>query len=633
MHILFIASRFPWPLTQGDRLRAYHQLRLLSQRHEISLLSPAPDANAAECTRALEPFCAKIVAVAMPKWQRLWQLSQFPLTDLPLQTLYTYNPQLRLRAEQLLRQERFDLAHVQLMRMAPAAVGLQAVPKVIDFIDALSLNMRRRAEREAWYRAWLFRWEGRRAQVYEQKLLTQYHQAIVSTQLDYQALGSHPRIHVATNGVDPGRAWVAEGREANVIAFTGHISYFPNADAAIWFANQVLPLVKPDAPEARFQIIGANPPPAVQQLTQQPDVEVTGYVPSIVDYLQKATIAVAPMQCGSGIQNKVLEAMACGAPLVVTPFALGGLEVTHGEHLLIADNAADFADCVRQLLQDAPLRQKLAANARRLIDERYSWEQSVARLEIAYEQAVQEFKEGLTPQAAKAGWGKPGMPIGAEFQINNGATLQVRVSENVSRHDNGRSLYLFWKRLLDLLAALPGLSLMLALCPLLWLLNWLTSPGSLFYAQERVGLDERPFRMFKFRSMVMTAEANSGPVWTGIDDPRITPVGRILRKSRLDELPQFINILRGEMSLIGPRPERPEFVESLSETIPHFGARHAVKPGITGWAQVNYRYVASVDDTVIKLLYDLEYIERQGIWIDLLILLKTVWVILRLQGQ
>jgi len=132
--------------------------------------------------------------------------------------------------------------------------------------------------------------------------------------------------------------------------------------------------------------------------------------------------------------------------------------------------------------------------------------------------------------------------------------------------------------------------------------------------------------------MIMNAEADTGPIWAQDNDCRITEVGCVLRKSRLDELPQVWNVLRGEMSLIGPRPERPEFVASLAESLPTFQERHAVKPGITGWAQVNYRYVASVDDTLVKLQYDLYYIKHRSIYLDLLILAKTVLVMASFKG-
>jgi lipopolysaccharide/colanic/teichoic acid biosynthesis glycosyltransferase len=155
--------------------------------------------------------------------------------------------------------------------------------------------------------------------------------------------------------------------------------------------------------------------------------------------------------------------------------------------------------------------------------------------------------------------------------------------------------------------------------------------GPILYSQERVGLGGRIFTLLKFRSMCVDAEKN-GPVWAAERDCRITPVGRIIRKIRIDELPQIINILRGEMSVIGPRPERPYFVEQLASNIPFYGLRHSVRPGITGWAQVSYHYGASMEDARRKLSYDFYYLKHRSIALDLWILLKTVGVVLRGEG-
>jgi lipopolysaccharide/colanic/teichoic acid biosynthesis glycosyltransferase len=133
--------------------------------------------------------------------------------------------------------------------------------------------------------------------------------------------------------------------------------------------------------------------------------------------------------------------------------------------------------------------------------------------------------------------------------------------------------------------------------------------------------------------MVPAAESQCGAVWAAENDDRITPIGRILRKTRLDELPQFWNVLKGDMSLIGPRPERPEFVADLVRVVPFYQARHAVRPGITGWAQVRYPYGCSVEDALAKLQYDLYYIKRQSLYLELSILLKTVRVMLRFEGR
>ncbi len=193
-------------------------------------------------------------------------------------------------------------------------------------------------------------------------------------------------------------------------------------------------------------------------------------------------------------------------------------------------------------------------------------------------------------------------------------------------------LYQAGKRVMDMLIALVGVLLVGALSPWVALGNALTSPGPLFYRQHRVGRGGRPFVLIKFRTMIPQAEGEDGAVWAADDDPRVTPVGRWLRRMRLDEFPQFINVLRGEMSVVGPRPERPQFVGELIRSLPLYRARHAVRPGITGWAQVRYRYGNSMEDARIKLEYDLYYVKHAGFFQDLLILLQTIPVMLQFKG-
>jgi len=160
----------------------------------------------------------------------------------------------------------------------------------------------------------------------------------------------------------------------------------------------------------------------------------------------------------------------------------------------------------------------------------------------------------------------------------------------------------------------------------------LTSKGPALYRQTRVGLNGQEFQVFKFRSMYVDAEARTGAVWASKNDPRITPLGRYLRKLRLDELPQFFNVLRGEMSIVGPRPERPEFVKTLAEQIPFYGQRHSVKPGVTGWAQINHKYGDTIEDTISKLEYDLYYLKHLGPGLDFYIIFQTAKVMLLSRG-
>jgi lipopolysaccharide/colanic/teichoic acid biosynthesis glycosyltransferase len=194
------------------------------------------------------------------------------------------------------------------------------------------------------------------------------------------------------------------------------------------------------------------------------------------------------------------------------------------------------------------------------------------------------------------------------------------------------SLYTAIRRLVDILVALTGLVGLAPVLALAAIAIMLDSPGGPLYWQERVGRGGRRFWLVKLRTMVQHAEADGRAVWATAGDPRITGVGAILRRSRFDEVPQLWNVLRGEMSLIGPRPERPELVSFLTARLPEYPARHVIRPGITGWAQVSYKYGSSVEDAAVKLAYDLAYVNRGSPALDTLIVLKTLLVILQFRG-
>jgi len=188
-------------------------------------------------------------------------------------------------------------------------------------------------------------------------------------------------------------------------------------------------------------------------------------------------------------------------------------------------------------------------------------------------------------------------------------------------------LYKRMRRLADVVCALIGLILSLPVMAITALAIKVDSRGSVLYTQERVGAHNRNFKIIKFRSMIVEAEKD-GPTWASEGDPRTTRVGRVIRKLRIDELPQFVNVLRGDMSFIGPRPERPVFVKQLEGEIPFYPQRHLVKPGLTGWAQIRYPYGASIEDAIEKLQYDLYYIKNQSPILDAIILFETIRIVL-----
>jgi exopolysaccharide biosynthesis polyprenyl glycosylphosphotransferase len=197
---------------------------------------------------------------------------------------------------------------------------------------------------------------------------------------------------------------------------------------------------------------------------------------------------------------------------------------------------------------------------------------------------------------------------------------------------NQNKLYMFYHRGMDVLFSIFGIAFGITIFPFILLGNLLGNRGSLFYTQERIGKYGKPFKILKYRTMNASAEED-GVSWTEEHDSRVTTFGRFLRNTRLDEFPQFINVLKGEMSIIGPRPERPFFVKELSDYIPFYETRHAIKPGLSGWAQVNHRYGSTVNDSLIKLQYDLYYIKHRSFFLDVNIIVKTLSTVLYYRGQ
>lgn len=197
---------------------------------------------------------------------------------------------------------------------------------------------------------------------------------------------------------------------------------------------------------------------------------------------------------------------------------------------------------------------------------------------------------------------------------------------------NQNRFYLFSSRFLDILFSVIGLSFGTLLIPIILIVNSFWNKGKLFYSQERIGKNNKIFKIYKLRTMVQDAEKN-GAVFASLNDTRITAFGKFLRKTRIDEFPQFYNILKGDMAIVGPRPERPIFVNQIAENLSFYQTRHVIKPGLTGWAQVNHSYTDSIDDALIKLQYDLFYIKHRSIFLDINIIIKTIGTVLFFKGQ
>lgn len=389
LNILFLTSRLPGRL-QGDRVRAYHQLQILGRRHRVTLVSFASPAEYARGPGALAECCARVVMVPWSAGRMVAAVLRAGMSRLPLQAALFESDRMRQAIGQARRLETYDIAHVQLARMAPYLDEIRPLPHVVDLIDALSLNMERRARHDRGFGRWVARLEAERLRRYERTVCESADQTVVGSPTEREALGSPPSLAVVTSGVDLAEfPYRREGRVPDTVIFSGNMGYFPNVQAALWLGRTILPAIGRAIPTVRLHIVGARPAGRILRLARQdPRITVTGHVDTVASHLGRAAVALAPMQAGSGQQLKVLEAMAAGAPVVATTLAVAGIEARHGEHLLVADDAEAFAAHVGRLLRDPKLAADLAARGRRLVEDRYSWERSVAELERVYETVV-----------------------------------------------------------------------------------------------------------------------------------------------------------------------------------------------------------------------------------------------------
>jgi sugar transferase (PEP-CTERM/EpsH1 system associated) len=382
LRVLFLTARFPWPLLRGDQVRAYHQLRLLAPRHRTTLVSFADAPVPEEALAAVSGFCERVVAVPLGRAGMGLGLARGLFSSRPFQVSLYAHDRMRRALQEVVSAHAFDLAHAQLARVASYVEELP-MSRFVDLVDALSLAARRRSLRHRGPLRWLTALEARRLLGYERRLCTAVDGASIASRVDRDAIGEPARLGLVPNGVDLGRlSFESDGRDPATIVFTGNMGYFPNVDAACWFAHRILPLVRRSVPQARLHVIGARPAPRVRRLARaDASVSVLGFVDDLRPHLRAATVSVAPMLAGAGQQFKVLEAMASGAPVVATPLAAEALEAGPAEGLLVAGTAEAFAGAVVSLLREPGRAAALAAKARSFVESRYTWEASTTRLE------------------------------------------------------------------------------------------------------------------------------------------------------------------------------------------------------------------------------------------------------------
>lgn len=407
LRILFVLPYIP----NLVRVRSYNFIRALAARgHQVSLFGIDDRSGSDSDLAFMREVCERVESVSLSKIRVAWNLLRALPTHLPLQAAFTWQSGVfsSMGADSLFSRldREFDLIHVEHLRAARYGLALKAmlqdqvrpIPVVFDSVDCISALFRltsKHATRPL--NRWIARFELGRNERYESWLTTQFDRVLVTSAADRAALqslsnqgGSPVEISVVTNGVDLTyfKPEVHKSDEVATLIMTGKMSYHANIAMAMHFVEDILPLIWRSRPEVRLLIVGKDPPASIQALSKDERIEVTGSVPDIRVYFQKASIAVVPLVYGMGIQNKVLEAMACGIPVVATSPAIAALQVHNGHELMIADFSGDFAQKVIDLMDQHALREKIGTAGRRYVEQYHDWNLIVHKLEDLYTDVI-----------------------------------------------------------------------------------------------------------------------------------------------------------------------------------------------------------------------------------------------------
>ena len=383
MKILFLSQRVPYPPNRGDKITTWRLVDRLRREHEVRCVAFAHDEKDVEAAREL---CAMgIETTAIPHDERRKKLASLPLflTKTPL-TLGVYGSKvLQAKVDSLAGWA--DMAYAYSSSMGAFLEPHGHLPRVMHLGELDSDKWRQYAQTARFPMSWVYRREHRTLLEFERRIAHAFTENVLCTPLEQRIFQEEipgASSTVLRNGVDlEGFRPAPEKAEPGHLVFTGVMNYFPNVDGCLWFAKELLPRVRERHPEARFTIVGSHPTAEIQALEALDGVRVTGFVDSVTDWCQRASIAVAPLRIARGIQNKVLEAMACGLPVVGTTSATQGVEGQHKRDYLVADDATAFVERVCGLLADPERARALGAAARRFVEDNYDWEKVFTHLD------------------------------------------------------------------------------------------------------------------------------------------------------------------------------------------------------------------------------------------------------------
>ena len=387
LNIVVVAPRFPFPLDRGDRLTIYNLLQFFSKRHKVSLVCFLEADQDPSWVTKVEPFCEQVVTVPLNKTRVYANSVSGVLGSTPLQVRYYADPTMTAAVKKLVATQKPDLLYAHTIRMGQYIEPFPNLPRVLAMQISMTLNYRRLAERaKGLLRKGLYTLEYRKLRAFEGQYARMFDKVLLISPHDLQAIerdAPKDNVFFSPHGVDY-TFFTADPiveKVQNSLIFTGNMGYAPNVDAACFFYEQIFPLVRKQVPNVRWTIVGTNPAPEIEALADDAAVTVTGRVPDLRDYLNRAQVAIDPLRVGAGLQNKVLEGMSMGLPMVITSIANEGIQAPHPDTILVADDPESFAQRVVELLESAEKRTQIGEAARDFIINNWSWEKHFEDLE------------------------------------------------------------------------------------------------------------------------------------------------------------------------------------------------------------------------------------------------------------
>lgn len=402
MKLLYICHRLPFPPNRGGKIRPFQMIQHLSRTHEVTVASLAHTEQELRDGEGLKAHCAEVIAEILPSPERWMNAAGALFSQIPSSVAYFRSSHLARRIRQTWDRKKFDGVMVHCAFVAQYALKLQASFRIMDYGDLDSAKWLDYSRYRSFPLSFAYGLEARKLRRYERQVAREFDHCTFTTRgelEEFQTMEGDKPCTVIPNGVDIDyfqRPTLASDG-SKIIVFLGRMDYFPNVEGICRFARMIFPHIRERVPEAQLRIIGSNPIKSVEKLSEIPGISVTGFVPDVRPFLADAAVAVAPLRIARGTQNKVLECMAMGIPVVTTPEAARGIQASPADHFIVAQNGETFGRAVTQLLSDPALRTRLSRAGRKQVEQAHRWPASMRILDGLLESFESSLAEPAKP--------------------------------------------------------------------------------------------------------------------------------------------------------------------------------------------------------------------------------------------